>query len=356
MKPKFIPICLMLSLLLGSLGLAQAQARPSIVYFDSTLKSITLTEAEQGTATTTFSWIVLGMTPNHHLSLEVLQAAEWTPIELAPPPLARYAVAVTVAHSQSFAPPTYRLVLWEGTTLLDQWVLTIPYTPPDAHPAPVVTFTSDDNVVMQDGNGGGLINAAWLVTDRLPTHQLRFTQYLAAGDALEFSPLPLGVQWVMSAWRLPLTVVVEPSAAQIHVRLDVIDVLTETVIGSADMLVPLTLVGSGGLGGDRGGGGGGVIQGNEPPAFVTANISQNSARYGETITIRWQHRGTVQRFTATVKLGEAAPLTIVDSREAAGSFAYVLPTGSYTQAEFTLTVIDGQGLSRSRVEVVRITQ
>lgn len=349
MKTLSCLACLMLGVaLVGAIPSAHAQSRPSIVYFDSTLAGISLAEAEQGLTTTTFSWVVMGMEADHALALEVYSGGQWQPAThpdgVLPP---RGSVELTITHSQSFAPPTYRLRVVDGSgAVWDAWVLTIPYLWPEAALPPNVTFNAAGGL-----GADGSLSTTWAITERLPTHAVRFTQFLSSGNAVELDPLALGVHWVPSSATLALPLTPDPNAAQVLLRLEVLDVLSETVVASADLNVPTAFSNNAGEP-SRGGGSGGFIAGNEPPAFVSATLSQNTAHYGDTLTIRWQNRGTAVRFSCTVQLGAGEPFPLVDSQEAAGSYAYTLPTGDYTQATFTLTMTDAQGLSRLRTEVV----
>lgn len=349
----------------SQLGYAQENTI-TIVQFASSLDSISLAEAEQEQTISTFTWSTYGLTENHTLDLQIFQAGEWQSVlDLSAETLLPQGQKdLIVQHSQTFAPPAYRLVILDSfLEIVDQWIITIPYAQPSETEEPPfveLNFSTDIASVTPNAEGTGLIPANWEVINRQPTTQLYFSQVLADGSLIPISILEPHVLWVPSTYAYDFEVAIGAENMQIQLRVDLYNLLDETLISQRTLLIPVvhdnastsrdntSINGHG----SRGGGSGGFIPGEGPPAYVTASVSPTEATYGQAVTIMWALRDA-NLFMVTVDTG-AGSVQIFETSEPGGTIDYILPAGSYSSAHFTLTMTNSEGISRSRTVSITI--
>lgn len=332
----------------------QAQAPPSIVYFDTNLLGIDLAAAEAGETTATFSWLALHLQDTHSLDLQAFQAGEWVSV-LSPDETSLAAMdslELPIQHSQTFASPTYRLVIQDAKgELLSQQFVVIPYEVPEEMLPPEINFAMNGQPAPA-AEGTVSVDVQWQVTHRLPTAHLRFVQVLPDGSETDLSLADHEQTWVPSQGEGRL--IVDATASQLVLVVE--NLATQEILGKTELALPpagSTSGDSSGLPDGGRGGSGGIIQGEGPPPAVTASVTPQTAQPGETITIRWMLRQATS-FTATVQLGDSDPVTLLNTQELGGTFTYTLPPGDYSQARFTLTLTNESGISRSRVDIVTV--
>jgi hypothetical protein len=352
---QILPIVMLLALPFRE---ARAQDLPSaIVVFTSDVATITVAEAENEEIVATFTWRTIGMTADDRLYLQAYRAGDWVEVStidntsLAP----NGAISTRIQHSLGFAPPTYRLMLYDATgRVVDERTLVISYFVPDRLEAPTIaSFTSTRSSLSptEFASGNALVPVTWEVAGRQPYTNLAFEQLFEDGSRLSVE-LPRPVRWIPSRGEGVLAPILPDGATVIHLHLSLIDLLGEIVLDEATLEIPVdneTISGRPG----PGGGSGGFVEGNEPPPAIFATITPKTATYGDTITITWRMNG-ITSFAVTVVLGSGAVLPVFSSNQTSGTRTYILPPGTYTEARFTLTATNASGLSRNRVEVVTI--
>lgn len=341
---------MLLALLTGQ-GVYAQDLPPAILAFSADLDSISLPDAEQGQTIVTLSWSTLDLTPDFLLQLQVYQVNRWQPISeqtnISLP--ATGSLELTVQHTLSFAPPSYRLIILDSTgQMVDERTLVIPYQIPEtATPPTIVSFTSTmttiDAASFQQGTTQ--IPVQWQVEGRLPNTNLRFEQVNLDGSRRSAEP-PRRIRWIGSSGEGAVLPLLHPRATSIDIRLSVVDLLTNTVLDEASLEVEIV--------GSLSENAGGFVPGQPgPPAALFANVSPTSATYGDTITISWRMTG-IQSFSATVQVGSDAPIAVVTGATRAGSATYVLPAGTYTEARFLLSGTNSSNISRNQEVVVTV--
>lgn len=365
---KYVALFTVLIISLGLAGnVVEADEKVAIVQFTSSLNFASLADVERETLNTQFTWYTSGVTEKHTLDLQVYVAGEWlsTIDTLSLDLPAQGELTVTIQHSQTFAPPTYRLVILDGVVeILDQWVVVIAYESLDTEdinnlPPPVsLIFTAITPDIAASESGIGQANVTWETVNRQPTHDIRFAQLLLDGTQPKLPLLKDGALWIPSSDNHNFDVVLEANATQVFVQAQLVNILDEIVLDQVILAIPILLTGTTSSNpnfsdGSRGGGSGGFVPGSGPPTNVTASITPTQATYGQTVTIQWQLRQATS-FKVMVDMG-AGNVQIFDTREIVGTFDYNLPTGNYTVAKFTFTMTNDEGISRSRIENVTIS-
>lgn len=249
MKRIALALLLVCVLILGALPSASAATRPTIIMFDSALKSIPLADAEAGSVATTLSWHVNGLTDDYRVLLHTFKLDKWQLVlgEDDAPLEASGSRVVVVEHPRTFSPPTYLLsvVANSNNAVVDQRTLTIPYAPPADAPVTVAEFAaSADGVAVNEADATkGQLTVSWSVTNRPPHANLVFEQQV--GEDFNSVELPRDHLWVPSMGEGPVQVTLGDGMDSVSLRLSVIDLVTEDVLAQTVLVVPLGTDGAG---------------------------------------------------------------------------------------------------------------
>ncbi len=220
---------------------AQAGYPPTIIEFASTVTSVRLTALEAGGVNTVLSWHAVNMTASASLQIDVYLENIWTPIVLPFDPIpASGSTPYTIQHPRGFAPPTYRLRLYDGDQLVDERVLVIPYD----SPANMARFTASSTPEQFTREGlpsitrfellpGGSPETpiiGWSIADRAPNSNPIIEQVIGDQAALVEPPRPL--VWMPSDGTLTLqNITILPEG--ITLRLRIVDLLTGVIYDEA---------------------------------------------------------------------------------------------------------------------------
>lgn len=347
-------------ILLSMIAVVPASAQtlpPAILTFDSDVTAITVADAEAETVTAQVSWQTVGMTNAYGLRLESYRANAWTRETTdVLQPVGRY--AVTVRHSLTFAPPTYRLVIVDGQSqVVDERILVIRYAPPPG-PAAIRSFTAGvQSLTPADfSRGSASVPVQWEIENRTPTTNLQFEQVLPDGTQNGIE-LPRPIRWIASSGEGMVVPVLPDGATAITIQLTLVDLATGTTVNEAAIDLPVTesappsTAPAASVPSDSGGDG--ITMGSGLPPEMFANITPQTATYGDMLTIRWRMPG-ISRFAVEVSLGGAAPVVVLDSDQSGGTATYVLPAGTYTEAVFSLVATGATGTSRRGTVTVTV--
>ena len=247
---RFTLLLIVLSLLLPWLSdhnqaSANISSPPAIVLFTADQTTIPLSDAEAGLLLTNLHWRTLNITEAHALTLESYTLNTWSSVLADDEVLAAQGShEIVIAHPLNFGQPTYRLRIVDAEeNVLDERILTIAYedSEPDATPT-ISTFTLFDLsyvVTEVDHNGRGIVWVEWDVDNRIPNSHLIFAQMTRDGD-YELAELPRDVLWIPSVGRGPLGFTLPEPIRAIHLRLQLIDTLTDAVLDEATLTVPVS--------------------------------------------------------------------------------------------------------------------
>ncbi len=230
MKTRLLVLLLVVTLLAAGQTVSASTTRPTIVTFDSSLKTITLAEAEAGEATTTLTWHTVGLTEEYRLALHTYVLDGWelvfpddtTPLE------ASGARVVTIRHPLNFGPPTFLLsiVRSDSNQIVDQRIVVIPYdTAALTEPPAVADFSTEveeiDAATLISGEARVMV--AWEVLNRVPTANLVFDQVFSDGTSTSVE-LPRLYLWIPSKGEGPVAPVYRAGEESVVLRLRVVDV------------------------------------------------------------------------------------------------------------------------------------
>ena len=171
--------------------------------FESSLTSITVDDAESGTATTTLTWNTTGMTDDYRLTLHTYLLDGWKlvfPAESVPLEVNGTRV-VTIQSSLTFSPPTYLLSIVgaKSNAIIDQRIVTIPYAHPIRRRVPPIEHFHDERHKHRRGAdwrpASAQVTVSWSVANRVPTANLVFEQVMKDGQAISVE-LPRPYVWV----------------------------------------------------------------------------------------------------------------------------------------------------------------
>jgi hypothetical protein len=344
-------------LLLSGAQAVGAQARPAIVTFESSLKTITLAEAEAGETTTTLMWHTVGMGSQYRLALHEYILNDWH-LVFAPdsvPLESSGARVVTARHSLSFGPPTYLLSILDTASngIVDQRTLTIPYDPSSVAGAPTIDeFSTDtesvDQASLKDPTAQVRIGVSWGVSNRVPTSLLVFEQEVAKGDYVSVE-LPRLNLWVPSAGTGAVAPVYVEGVDQVTLRLRLVDVVSDEVYDEATLDVLIA-----GIGGPTDEGGGtGEGSSEQPPAgnIVSFSATPAATTPGAAVTLAWEVRGTggvtIEQSVPNVT---AAPV-VISAQSPKGTAQVFLPAYAMYGVTYTLKTADGTESAQTQVAV-----
>ncbi len=245
MKTRLLVSFLLIALVLGVVQVTRAASRPTIVAFESSLKMITLPDAEAGKTTTTLTWHTADMTDEYRLTLHAYVLDKWELVfpQESVPLEANGARVVTIFQPLNFGPPTYLLsIISKGSNaIIDQRILTIPYdTGSVTEPPAIAEFTTDtteiDAAALQAGTVRVMVK--WSVSDRAPASNLVFEQVLADGSAASVE-LPRLNLYVPSDGEGPVAPSYREGDEEVILRVRVIDVISGTVYAEDELTLPV---------------------------------------------------------------------------------------------------------------------
>jgi hypothetical protein len=343
MKTKLLVGAVILSLILGGWQAASAESRPAIVSFASSLVSITVDEAESGTATTTLTWDTIGLSDDYRLTLNMYILDGWKPVFPADsvPLEANGERVVTIQPSLTFGPPTYLLSIVGAKTnaIIDQRIVTIPYTLADATASPTIDIFMT-NVESLDGTqlaAGSLpVTVSWSVSNRVPTANLIFEQLFKDGSGVPVE-LPRPYLWVPSTAEGPVAPVYPVGEEQVTLRLRVVDVVSGDLYDEQTLELPLVNIPA-------------VppvaatpvpTATPVPPPTVPSEIASFSANPttvnpGSAVTLAWEVRGTGGVTIEQTIPGIPGSQVVVTAQSPKGSAEVYLPDSAAYTVTFTL--------------------
>jgi hypothetical protein len=361
MKTKLFALILIVGLL-GGYQAVGAAPRPSIISFDSSLRSITVDDAEAGSVTTTLIWHTAGLTDEYRLRLHMYLLDRWEPV--FPPdsvPLeANGARVVTVRHPLNFGPPTFLLSILHSSTnnIVDQRILTIPYDLSTVSDGPVIdTFQTDveslDTAALENKTAQVLVS--WSVSNRVPTSNLVIDQVLADGSAVSVE-LPRLNLWIPSVAQGPVAPVFEEGAEAVTLRLQVVDVVTGSVL--AEKTLEIAIASAEAEGPEMSG----EAETEEQPAaepetappstsIVAFTAVPDTVNPGAAITLTWEVLGTGGVTIEQSVPNVAAVSTVVNALSPKGSAEVYVPEYAAYSVTYTLKTADGKSSAQVQVQV-----
>lgn len=357
MKIKVFVLAMILTLVLGGgWQAASAAPHPVIVMFESSLKSITVTDAEAGSKTTTLTWNTAGMTDDYRLTLHTYILDGWKPVFSADSvPLELNGTReVTVQPSLTFSPPTFLLSIVNVKTnsVIDQRIAAIPYDTAQATPPAIDTFTS--NVSNIDGTqlaaGQTQVTVSWSVSNRVPTSNLVFEQVFQNGNALSVE-LPRPYLWIPSTAAGPLAPIYPAGESQVTLRLRVVDVVTNKEYASKTLQLPIVNVPA-------------VIPATPVPVptatpmpqplpsseIISFTANPTTVNPGAAVTLGWEVAGT-----GGITIQQTVPNTggsqvVVTAQSPKGTAQVYLPDNAAYSVTYTL--YPNSGTSSAQVQVL----
>src|SRR5690606_11663065 len=244
MKIRIAGIIILAILLMAAIGVVSAQTSPfipAIILFESDLESVALTDLEAGDVTANVSWYIVNVGQGQSLALDYWRQNGWVSVLEEDETLLPIGEReVTLLDPLSFAPPTFRLTLLSGNTILDQRFLVIPYAEPAGEPTITSFETTATNVEAATlTQRNARVEVSWEVTDRIPFTTLVFEQVLSEDQTVNVE-LPRSTLYVASEGAgavAPVTPVLE---ASIRLRLSVVNVLDGTIYDSEELVIPVS--------------------------------------------------------------------------------------------------------------------
>lgn len=334
MKQTILMVFTVLVAVFG-IGLASAQnpyTPPTILQFSSDVPAIALADAEAGAITTTLAWRITNLRVEDRLVLQHLQADQWVDVVSPEMLIEQTSLETVIAHSLSFAPPSYRLLIADGQNqIVSQQYLTIPYTTIADDITPFIeSIFSQTEAIDAEQVGNTDVILTWSISNRLPDTNLLFEQVLADGSTQNIEK-PRATLWIPSSGTgnvRPVAV----STRTVVIRLSVIDIATETRYDTADIEIPI----------------GGEIASPTidptPTALpVTATISnlavnELAPRAGQDITIAWS--SDAASVNIEIQAGDGQVLSLGDALPSTGETTVTMPEGNYYLADVVLTADD----------------
>ncbi|MBZ0309325.1 MAG: hypothetical protein K8I82_24890, partial [Anaerolineae bacterium] len=264
-----LPFFLLLFLPVASPAAQQDSLPPVIVTFASDLKSVTVTAAEAGTATTRLSWQTFGVRETDELQLYAYEISTWVRLvdENGEPLVleANGSVIISVRHPLNFNPPTYRLIIVdEFDQSVSEKIVSIPYTGeiveaavlptslPDATttatPSVIQTaapellvFTAVETTIVANDlvYSDPRINVSWEIANRTPTSNLVFEQVLPDGSSVNIE-LPRSNLWVSSTGSGSVRPVYPDGDDSVVLRLRLVDLATGETLSEAATVVTVS--------------------------------------------------------------------------------------------------------------------
>ncbi|NDJ74945.1 MAG: hypothetical protein GYB65_01690 [Chloroflexi bacterium] len=348
---------LLLASLLLPFGLPHASAQdplPAIVTFESSLEAIMMSEAESGAATTTLTWLTVGMTGEYSLTLHTYRLDGWeTVFDPTTSPLEpRGARVVPVEHPLNFGPPTFLLsIIDSGSRIVDQRVVTIPWAA-EAAATEITSFTTSmttlDAAALSEGSAR--VDVSWDVSGRPATSQLVFEQVLP--DGATSAELPRPNRWIPSMGEGMLAPV-SSGETTITLRLSVVDLVNDQVL--AEETITLTVTGGTALAVPSG-----IPPGAEitspgqypqaqsapvvtvPPAsssysaITSFQVSPMTVNPGSAIRLAWNVQGTGGVIIEQVVPNTAQPTIVVNAQSPQGETTVFLPDIARYSVTYTL--------------------
>lgn len=260
-----------LSLLLASLVLCcllvptttHAQYdRPTIIRFQvAPQEPYTIDAIEAGDAQATLLINVENL-GDHALVVDQLVINDWQRLAFGSPLQANDQRTITLQHPLNFGPLTYRLsILDAGGVVLDQ-ALDVYNYPAHEFPPTIDRFRADVSTL-----DSGRLTVLWEVSNRQPYTNLVFEQVLADASVISVE-LPRDFAWIPSVGAGELAPQLDASGAPVHLRLRVVDYLTDTTLAERDLV----------LGGSAG----------DDPVILNFYAEPDPVARGGTVTVYWQ--------------------------------------------------------------------
>jgi hypothetical protein len=372
MKTKLLTLVIVVALLLAGVQMTSAQPRPTIITFESSLKTISMADAEAGAKTTTLTWHTAGVTDGYKLVLHYYVLDGWE-LAFSPdgvPLEANGARLVTVRHPLTFGAPTYLLsiVRSDSNKIIDQRTLTIPYNVSASAMPEIDSLEADvdaiDPVELEAGTARVML--AWSVSNRPPTANLVFDQVLS-DDATTSVELPRLVMWVPSVAQGPVAPVYEADTESITLRLRVIDAVTDDVYAEETLTIPVMVeepaapvTGDGASDTDTDAGAGEETEADVTPGPDTSQPSSKIVVFtadpatvtpGAAVTLTWDVQGADSvSITQTVPNVTATPV-VVEAQSPKGTAEVYLPDYAAYSVIYTLTTPDGQASAQASITV-----
>ncbi|MBN1202171.1 MAG: hypothetical protein JXJ20_09975 [Anaerolineae bacterium] len=346
MKTRYFAVIVVLALCIGGLATVSAAPTPTIITFESSLKSITVNNAESGDLTTTLTWHTVGLTTGYRLALSSYQQNQWVPVfgPSSVPLEPKGARVVTIRHPLNFGPPTFLLSIEDGSSrIVEQRTLTIPYAPDPDVPEPVIdALEADTDSLDADALAAGqaIVTLTWDVDGRLAGSNLVFEQVLSDNSAVSVE-LPRSNLWIPSSGHGPVAPILEQGADAVTLRLQVIDVVSGNVYDEQELVldiigaVPVTEAAGHGAAEETGATQPAPVPppGNLITSFTTTPTTVNP---GAPVSLAWEVQGTGGVTIEQTVPGIGAVETVVTAQSPQGSATVYLPDYAAYSVTYTL--------------------
>ena len=363
-------LILLLIVILSLVGALIAQARPpqqtddgpppAIIDFSASVDSITFADLEAGETEVELSWRLYNYDRERYdMIIEHYFLNEWLIVSAAD--VAEGSETVGLVHHGTFGPITYRLSILDSDdntirpgeeTVIEEWVLTIPYEEPDEDtPPPTI---SEFEVTVQSFNRADLADdtplpVRWDVENRTATSHIIFEQIFENGGNAVDIELPRELLWIPSEGEGAVNPVNESGIDALNIQMKLVDIRDNSVLDTMDVVVPLI---------------GSALATTEPPPTTTAApatpgmtpspTSESTARIinfsgtevadrESEIFLEWEVENAESiSITRLSQEGQVFIESIASDLPAQGVYEYTLPNEYSTNVEFVLIATDDQ--------------
>lgn len=218
---------------------------PSIITFRSDLaQPLTLNMVEAGEQEITLAWQVIGLREGDQLALDTYRVNNWDSLTQVDAPALEGtgSMVIRLQHPLNFGVPTYRLSIMDSAgTIVDEWILTIPYDVSQTTGSPQITnFSVLDAETSTEmlNNGTARITVGWEVSNRLSTTNLIFEQVMLNDEVVSVE-LPRAFLWIPSTGQGELAPVTPQGENFIRLRVRLVDLTTNSTIHERHLTLPI---------------------------------------------------------------------------------------------------------------------
>ncbi|MCI0711349.1 MAG: hypothetical protein L0154_14440 [Chloroflexi bacterium] len=367
MKHKLILLLIVILSLIGAL-IAQATppqqnvddgSPPAIIDFSASVDSITFADLEAGETEVELSWRLHNFDRERYdMIIEHYFLNEWLVMSAAD--VAEGSERTVLVHHGTFGPITYRLSILDSDdntirpgeeTVIEEWVLTIPYEePPEDAEAPTISefVVTVDSFNRADLGDNTPLPVRWVVENRTATTHIVFEQIFESGGNTVNIELPRELLWIPSEGEGAVDPVDESGIDAINIQMKLVDIRDDSVLDTVDVLVPI--IGSAPTGTVSSS----ATRTPATPVVTPSPTSESTARIinfsgtevadrESEIFLEWEVENAESiSITRLSQGGQVFLESIASDLPAQGVYEYTLPNEYSTNAEFVLIATDDQ--------------